>query len=322
MNYTDLPPLPRVGETGPQVCNTVRLYLAVLNDLAPEQVDQVLQHVSTCASCTAEFHLMNSATRLVAGLPMTTPSARVDAAIMALQTAGNGARSRKPARRGPPPRRATWLIGQLAVAAVLLIALLTATHFSSIAPGGHQSFQLPPNLSWSGYVLYQSDTRVDVSGMVYHVNSYSELGADRMQHVETVADGQLDVVAVGDQHTMLGKDMIHHVAQWGADAWGVDDSLFDLAQLRHDLQTKVAVFLDKENFRGQEVYRIREKNDLVLLLDMDYMPVNVLQGASGPGTGEPMYDTVKVIPASQVSSSMWDMSVPRGFQMGTLPAKP
>src|SRR5258708_25479393 len=322
MNYADLPQLPRVGETGRQVCNIVRLYLAVLNDLAPEQVDQVLQHVSTCASCTWECHLMNSATRLVAGLPMTTPSARVDAAIMALQTAGNGARSRKPARRGPPPRRATWLIGQLAVAAVLLIALLTATHFSSIAPGGHQSFQLPPNLSWSGYVLYQSDTRVDVSGMVYHVNSYSELGADRMQHVETVADGQLDVVAVGDQHTMLGKDMIHHGGQWGAEAGGFDDSLFDLAQLRHDLQTKVAVFLDKENFRGQHVYRIPEQNDLVLLLDMDYMPVNVLQGASGPGTGEPMYDTVKVIPASQVSSSMWDMSVPPGFQMWTLPAKP
>jgi len=322
MNYTDLPPLPRAGEIGPQVCNTVRLYLAVLNDLAPEQVDQVLQHVSTCASCTAEFHLMNGATRLVAGLPTTTPSLRVDAAIMALQTAGNGARSRKPARRALLSRRATWLIGQLAVAAVLLIALLTATHFSSIAPGVHQSFQLPPNLSWSGYVLYQSDTRVDANGMVYRVESYSELGADRMQHVETVADGRLDVVAVGDQHAMLGKDMIHHVAQWGADAWGVDDSLFDLAQLRHDLQTKAAVFLDKENFRGQDVYRIRTKDGLVLLLDMDYMPVNVLQGTSGPGTGEPMYDTVKVIPASQVSSSMWDMSVPRGFQMGTLPAKP
>jgi hypothetical protein len=322
MNYTDLPPLPRVGETGPQVCNTVRLYLAVLNDLAPEQVDQVLQHVSTCASCTAEFHLMNSATRLVAGLPMTIPSPRVDAAIMALQTAGNGARSRKSARRGLPPRRATWLIGQLAVAAVLLIALLTATHFSSIAPGVHQSFQLPANLSWSSYVVYQSERRVDANGMVYHVNSYYELGADRMQHVETVADGQLDVVAVGDQHAMLGKDMIHHVAQWGADAWGVDDSLFDLGQLRHDLQTKAAVFLDKENFRGQEVYSIREKNDLVLLLDMDYMPVNVLQGATGSGSGEPMYDTFKVLPASQVSSSMWDMSVPAGFQMGRLPAKP
>jgi hypothetical protein len=322
MNYIDLPPLPRVGETGPQVCNTVRLYLAVLNDLAPEQVDQVLQHVSTCASCTAEFHLMNSATRLVAGLPMTTPSPRVDAAIMALQTAGNGARSRKPARRGLPPRRATWLIGQLAVAAVLLIALLTATHFSSIAPGVHQSFQLPANLSWSSYVVYQSERRVDANGMVYHVNSYYELGADRMQHVETVADGQLDVVAVGDQHAMLGKDMIHHVAQWGADAWGVDDSLFDLGQLRHDLQTKAAVFLDKENFRGQEVYSIREKNDLVLLLDTDYMPVNVLQGATGSGSGEPMYDTFKVLPASQVSSSMWDMSVPAGFQMGRLPAKP
>src|SRR5258708_22421156 len=200
MNYTDLPPLPRVGETGPQVCNTVRLYLAVLNDLAPEQVDQVLQHVSTCASCTAEFHLMNSATRLVAGLPTTTPSPRVDAAIMALQTAGNRARSRKPARRALPSRRATWLIGQLAVAAVLLIALLTATHFNSIAPGVHQSFQLPPNLSWSGYVLYQSDTRVDANAMAYRVDSYSALCADRMHPSATLAHGTLDVVAVLDHH--------------------------------------------------------------------------------------------------------------------------
>ena len=127
---------------------------------------------------------------------------------------------------------------------------------------------------------------------------------------------------VGDQQAMLGKDMLHHVAQWGADAWAVDDSMFDLAELRHDLQTKAAVYLDKENYRDQEVYRIRCKDGLVMLLDMDYRPVNVLEGAVGPGIGEPMYDTLKLMSISELPDSMWDMSVPAGFQMGTLPAKP
>jgi hypothetical protein len=299
------------------------LYLAILDDLSPEQVNQVFRHVSICQACTAEYQLMNSATHLVADLPTTMPSARVDAAIMAItaKTARNGAQSRKLLRPARPRRRLTWLIGQLAVAAVLLIGLLTATHFIGLAPGGSQTFQLPSNLSWSGYVLYHTQTMTGANGMIYQVNSYHDLGTDRV-HVETMADGELDVVAVGDQHAMLGKDMIHHVAQWGADAWAVDDSIFDLAQLQHALQTKAAAYLGKDNFKGQEVYRIRYQGGLVLLLDMDYLPVNVLQGATSPGTGEPMYDTLELMPISQVAASMWDMSIPAGFQMGTLPARP
>ena len=98
--------------------------------------------------------------------------------------------------------------------------------------------------------------------------------------------------------SMLGMDMMHHVAQWNADAWAVDDSVFDLAELRHELQTKSAVYLDKESFQGQEVYRIRCKDGLVMLLDMDYMPVNVLQGSSSSDMAKPMYDTLKLMPAS------------------------
>jgi hypothetical protein len=299
----------------------VRLYLAVLDDLSPEQANLLFKHVSTCSTCTGEFQLLNSATRLVADLASTTPSPRVDSTIMALQSAQSEKRPRKPVRLNPRSGRSTWLIGQIAVAAVLLLALLTATHFISFAPGGPKAFELPANLSWSNYVLYHSETRIGANGMLYHVNSYHDLGSNRM-HVETTAGAQLDIVVVGDEHGMLGKDMLHHVAQWGANAWAVDDSLFDLAELRHELQTKVAVYLDKENFKGQEVYRIRCKDGLVMLLDMDYMPVNVLQGAAGSSTGEPMYDTLKLMPTSGMPSSMWDMSIPTGFQMGTLPAKP
>ena len=157
--------------------------------------------------------------------------------------------------------------------------------------------------------------------MVYHVESYHDLGSNHM-HVETMADGEVDVVVVGDDHSMLGMDMMHHVAQWNADAWAVDDSVFDLAELRHELQTKSAVYLDKENFRGQEVYRIRCKNGLVMLLDMNYMPVNVLQGTSNSAMARPMYDSLKLMPSSEMPASMWDMSVPSDFHMGTLPTRP
>ncbi|HKF36067.1 MAG TPA: hypothetical protein VKB35_04140, partial [Ktedonobacteraceae bacterium] len=188
MNNTDLPPVPRTGESGPQVCVTMRLYLAILDDLSPEQVNQVFRHVSICQTCTAEYQLMNSATHLVADLPTTSPSPRVDAAIMALATptVRNGAQSRKLVRPVRPRRRLTWLIGQLAVAAVLLIGLLTATHFIGLAPGGSQAFRLPPNLSWSGYVLYHTQTMTGANGMIYQVESYHDLSTDRM-HVETVA---------------------------------------------------------------------------------------------------------------------------------------
>jgi hypothetical protein len=321
MNSTDLPPIPRTGEYGPQVCDTVRLYLAVLDDLSPEQVNLLFKHVAICSACAGEFQLINSATRLVAGLAATTPSPRVDAAIMAMQSAQHSKRSRKLVHLIPSGGRSSWLVGQIAVAAVLLLALLTATHFISLAPSASKAFALPANLSWSNYVLYHSETRIGANGMHYRIDSYHDLGSNRM-HIETIASSQLDVVVVGDDHAMLGKDMLHHVAQWGADAWAVDDSVFDLAELRHELQTKSAVYLDKENFKGQEVYRIRCKDGLVMLLDMDYMPVNVLQGAAGSSSGEPMYDTLKLMPTSEMPSSMWDMSIPAGFQMGTLPAKP
>jgi hypothetical protein len=321
MNNTDLPPIPGVNEYGSQVCNTVRLYLAVLDDLSPEQVNLLFKHVSNCSACTEEFQLLNSATHLVAGLSTSKPSPRVDSAIIALQSAQNGNRPRKLVHLAPPQGRSTWLISQLAVAAVLLLAFLTATHFISHAPGGPKTFELPANLSWSNYVLYHSETRTGANGLLYHVDTYHDLGSNRM-HVETTAAGQLDVVAVGDEKAMLGEDMLHHVAQLGANAWAVDDSLFDLAQLRQDLQTKVAAYLDKENFKGQDVYRIHYNNDLILLLDMNYLPVNVLHGAASSNTGEPMYDTLKLMPPSEIPSSMWDMSIPAGFQMGTLPARP
>src|SRR5260370_35770739 len=181
MNNTDLPPVPRAEESGPKVVDTIRLYLAILDDLVTEPVNQVFRHVSICQACTAVYQLMNSATHLVADLPTTTPSARVDAAIMALttKTARNGAQSRKLVRPVRPRRRLTWLIGQLAVAAVLLIALLTATHFIGLAPGGSQTFQLPSNLSWSGYVLYHTQTMTGDDGMIYQVDSYHDLGTDR-----------------------------------------------------------------------------------------------------------------------------------------------
>ena len=158
-------------------------------------------------------------------------------------------------------------------------------------------------------------------GAPCHIDTYHDLGTGRM-HVETVMDNTLDVVAVGDEHAMLGKDMMHHVAQWGAMAWSVDDSAFDLAQLRFALQTKSAVYLGKSRFHGQDVYRIRNQNGLVLLLDMRYKPVNLLRGAGSSGTGEPMYNVFKLMPVSQVSASMWDMRIPAGFHMGALPQRP
>jgi hypothetical protein len=322
MNSTHLPPLPKEGESGPQVCKTVQLYLAVLDDLSPEQVNLLFKHIKICLMCNKEFQLTNGATRLVGSLDASLPSRRVDAAIMALQLNQHEMRTGKPVKRAPLSSRSIKIISQavVAIAAIFLFMFLTATHFIALAPSSTKAFELPANLSWSNYVLYHSETRTGANGMVYHVESYHDLGSNHM-HVETMADGQVDVVVVGDDQSMLGMDMMHHVAQWNADAWAVDDSIFNLAELRHELQTKSAVYLDKESFKGQEVYRIRCKDGLVMLLDMNYMPVNVLQGSSSSDMTKPMYDSLKLMPASEMPASMWDMSVPPGFHMGTLPAK-
>ena len=326
-----MPPLPKAGEYGPHVCSTVRFYLAILDDLSPRQVQLLREHVDNCAACTAAYQHMQRTTRVLANLPESAPSPHVDQAVMAAIMAKRN--SQKAEKRTPhveTPVLGTLVgnalksrLGKTAalatLAAVLLLALFTTTHL----PGSPvaQTFRIPANLSWSGYVLYHSETRIDAHGLRYYVNCYHDLANGRM-HVETVMPDQLDVVAVGNDHAMLGLDMMHHVAQWGANDWSVDETAFNLAKLRNDMNAHRAVYLDQDIFRGHAVYRIRTTNGLVLLLDMHYMPVNVLRGAVGPGTGEPIYDSLVLMPPSHVSSSMWDMSVPAGFQMGTLPEKP
>jgi hypothetical protein len=209
------------------------------------------------------------------------------------------------------------------VAAVLVLATLAGTYLvgNSMLPAPQQAFVLPANLSWTSYVLYQAETRLDKKGERYHISSYYDLRNGQM-HVETVQGDTLDVVAISGSHETLGMDEMHHVAQMGADEWMVDESMFNLSQLHRDMQAKRAVYLGTDEFKGQKVYRIRCANGLVLLLDMHYLPVNVLRGAVGPGTGEPIYDTLQFLSHAQVSESMWNMRVPAGFHMGRLPEKP
>ncbi len=316
MSNTDMPP---IRTDGPQACATVQLYLAVLNDLPAEQGRAVLQHVDMCAGCAAELRLLTQATQLVTNLAELAPPSSVDRAVIAAIAARS---------RGCPPElvhparshRTLWLMGQVA-AALMLLAFLSAHHFLSGPLTTSQTFVLPASLSWSGYVLYYSETKLGANGMRYRVNCYHDLGTGRM-HVETTTGGGLDIVAVGNEQVLLGEDLVHHIAQWGANAWSVDDSLFNLAQLRSDLEAKRAVYLGTDHFDGQEVYRIRLSNGLVLLLDRHYLPVNALHDAHGPGTGKPIYDKLSLLPASQVPSTLWDTNVPPGFQMGRLPERP
>src|SRR5712691_768252 len=324
-----MPPLPKAGEYGPQVCSTVRLYLAILDDLSPRQVQLLREHVDNCADCATVHRLMQRTTRMFASLPESAPAPHGDPAVMSAITR---ARERRRSMVGATlvvalsgraagglKSRAVKTAASVALAVVLLLALFTTIHFSGSPTT--QAFRLPSNLSWSGYVLYHSETRIDAHGLRYYVKCYHDLGSDSM-HVETVMPDHLDVIAVGNNHAMLGLDMMHHVAQWGANDWSVDETSFDLAELRSDLDAHRAVYLDQDVFQGHAVYRIRTRNALVLLLDIHYMPVNVLRGAIGPGTGEPIYDSLMLMPPSHVSSSMWNMNVPPGFHMGALPKKP
>jgi len=215
-------------------------------------------------------------------------------------------------------RRIAWLVGEL-LAATIVLALIASTHFFGLFAGSSapQGFALPASLSWSRYVLFHSETRTGSHGEAYQIETYHDLGTGAM-HVETKMDNQLDVVAISDGHDTLGMDMIHQIAEMGAQRWSVDDSMFNLDTLRHDLLTRSAVYLGTATFQGKAVYRILSKDGFIMLLDKQYLPVNLLHA----GTGKPMYTTMQFIPSSQVSSSMWNMSVPQGYHMGTLPTKP
>jgi hypothetical protein len=339
MNITNLPPLPPEGARGSDVCAIMRLYLAVWNDLPREEMLQVSKHLETCASCAREHRILSRATSLVAGLEASSPSARVDQAVLAAIAAHSGSsksasikqRAPEPLRRPVRRRRTAALVSSLAAAAVLAIALLASAQF--VLPGGigsvfhnksgvppaiatQQAFALPANLSWDSYVLYLHQTAWTAKGEQYTITTYHDMTSG-MTNAETVMDNKLDVDVVRDQHDALGMDMMHHVAQWGAQKWSVDVSMFDLNSLRTALKDKQAVYDGTEIFHGQKVYRIRFKNGMVLLLNMHYMPVNV-QNSSG----QTLYDSVQWLSPSKVPNSMWDMNVPSGFKMGKLPAKP
>jgi hypothetical protein len=323
VNQTHLPPLPPAGVTGPEVCEIVRLYLAVWDDLTPEQKQAVAVHLEACANCLSMQRLMNLSTRLVGGLDASSPSSRVDSAVNAAIAArqnGQAAPPRRPFLRYSRSSRATplRLTGLVAVAAVILFAVLTTLHFVGIPTSRQTAFILPATLTWSGYVLYHTETRTNSKGHPYQVDTYHDLATDSM-HIEMVEDSTVHIAVVSDNHHMLAMDMMHHIAQWGSTEQSVDESMFELPLLRRDLQTHQAVYLGKDHFQGQDVYLVRCDNGLVLLLDMHYRPVNVLRSATGPGTGVPVYDTLRLLSHSEVPNSMWDMHVPPGFQMGTVP---
>ena len=319
MMDADLPPL--LGSVyGPAACATVQLYLAVLDDVTPEQAQLVFEHVNSCAECRAELRMLRRVALLATGAASFAPPPRVDQVVMAAITLTGQAPHHVFTRRFMRERHSPWLM-LFAAAAVLVVVMMTMPQLLSALFSPPRTFALPANLSWSGYVLYHTETMVGTHGVQYHINCYHDLGTGSM-HVETTAGSNLDIVAVGNEQVLLGEDLIHHIAQWGADAWGVDDSLFDLAQLRADLQAHRAIYLGLDTFGGKQVYRIRWRHGLVLLLDTHYLPVNVLRNASGPDTGQPLYETLLMLPTTQVPATVWNASVPAGFRVGMLPTRP
>jgi hypothetical protein len=323
-NSLDLPPFPTIHDRTPRNCEAVRFYLAIADELPLEQVRILSEHAKLCPECAAEFRLLQRVNRMMAAMPPSTPSARVDAAVLAaLQNQQQATRTPIPlsSSRRQPSRRPPLNGRVLMLAAAILLALLGSGFFlrGLIFPSNFQAFQLPASLSWGGYVLHYTQTRTTTDGKTYQVEVYQDLG-DNSMHIESTMNGVFDVVVVTDNQDMLGKDMMHHVAQEGngVEDWAVDGSMFNLTQLRHDLATHQAVYLGTGTFQGQAVYRIRSSDGQVLLLNMRYFPVNVLDNSSNTGTS--MYNTFTLMPEAQVSDSMWDMRVPSHFQMGQLPS--
>jgi hypothetical protein len=322
MNETHLPPLPSPNATGSDVCAVIRLYLAVWADLTEEQRQHISEHLRHCTACKAEQHLLEQVSRIVAGLEPSAPAARVDQAVMTAIAARGRSRlaTAMPASGGSgktPPRRSPWrLMSLVAVAVAVLFAAFATLHFARAPSTAQRAFLIPTGLTWAGYVLYQVQDGLDKKGNSYRIVTYYNLGNKDM-NVETVMDGSLDVVMVSDTRKALGLDMLHHVAQWNAHAWGSDESMFDLNELKNELARDQSAYLGTGNFAGERVYRVRCTDGFIMLLDRHYMPVNVLRS-----NGTPLYETLEMLLPSQVPASMWDMSVPPGFRMGTLPAKP
>ncbi len=316
MNNTGLPPLPSIGAAGPNVCAVIRLYLAVADDLSPEQSRLLNVHVLYCADCALEQRVLQRSAQFIASMDASSPSARVDQAVMAAIAARQGGKGAAPTparfsivsrpRSHRPPVR---IVASLAAAAIVLLTFSFSTYF--FLGQTQQSFALPANLSWNAHVLYHAQKMTSPQGN-YTVVSYDNMAAN-ITNVTTTMEGQMDVVVVQTPQQTLGLDMMHRVAQWDVKDWTVDNSLFDVTTLRQDLRNGRAAYQGKSQFEGKEVYRIRYSNGDVLLLDTNYMPINVLQN------GEKVYSTLKWIPSSQVSSSLWQQQVPAGFSLGEIP---
>jgi hypothetical protein len=314
--------LPASGASETEVCVLMQRYMAVSADLTPEQRQLLDRHVQSCEHCQRAQLVMERVAVLVGGMESSEPSSRVDLAVQAAIARAKQARSNHvqpielpvaPKRR---PREGSFL-AWLGAAAAIFLLVLGSWLAASLWQTPTQSLELPADLSWDRYVLYYTQTLYDSKGHPYQIKTYQKL-ADGSLHVETAMDGKFDVVVMrgdGDQKT-LGLDMMNHVAQWDADEWLAKEAPFRLARLRQELRNGTSVYLGKDRFQGQEVYRIRDTNSLVLLLNMQYQPVNVLSIA-----GKPLYDILQVQDIGQVQASMWDMSMPRGFVMGQLPKK-
>lgn len=331
MNSTDLPLLPSTPVVDPEVCEVVSLYLAVSHDLNEDQKRRVSAHLQICQRCVNEYHLVRRAAQLVNSLEETEPSARVDVAVMAAIAAR--AAASKGASNAPRPLRSTTtgrlsgrsrpvrrsripMGGLVAAAAVLVVAFVGLMNFV-IMPPKAGAFQVPAS-AWNG-VLYHTQTVVE-SDATYHITSYHDMTTDRM-NVETVVNGKLDVMAVSDgKNTVVGMDMMHDVtSQANAKAWLVNDSLFDVKKLNADLKTGRAKYLGKSQYNGQSVYQVRDASGDIILLDMSYKPVNVLQAVSGSSTAKPMYDKLQLLSAAPAGT--WDMNPPANFKQGQLPAR-
>jgi hypothetical protein len=295
--------------------------------MSAEQARVLFEHVRICSGCAAELRLMTLATYLASPADMSPPP-QVDQVVRSAIAARNSTHFPEylqtfrslHSHHLSHTHRFLWLIGQVAAVVVLLTTLIVMQlwHGSLATP---RAFTLPASLSWNGYVLFYHETKMGTNGMQYTVDCYHDLSTGHM-HVETMAGSDLDIVTVGDDQTLLGEDLIHRIAQWNAFAWSVDDSMFDLAQLRSDLHASRALYEGSGVFHGQVVYRIRWKAGLVLLLNTHYWPVNVLRDTFGSGTGQPVYETLTWLKVSEVPSALWEIRVPAGFRMGDLPEGP
>jgi hypothetical protein len=327
-DHHHLPPLPSRVEPSAKSCAVVRLYLAVEDNLSADQLQIIAAHIQLCSGCAHQQQIFRRASLLVATLNTAYPSERVDQAVMAaITTRGQHNDIYTPHHSLAAPRsghlRRAISLG--AVAALLALALCASLFW--LINGGFQgrpstTLELPTNLSWNSYVLYQTQTTMGSQGKAYQVTSYQHM-ADDQTYLQIVTPGKLDIVIIENTQKSLGLDMMHHVAQWDVHDWDSDaSSLFDLDSLRHDLRTGHVIYQGKISFDGQEVYRIRYPNGDILLLDMHYMPVNVLVEHNDTSQDKPIYNTLRWLHPSQVSSSLWNMTIPDGFTMGNLPSKP